>query len=370
MNGPVTIVRKRYRSRQQGETVYPLDAVLDLPRSEVTPGLARRALHLGTQMSFVALQVELFEQHGVRVSDSTLDRLMQTVGGVANRDRREQVAQLAALPPGVAREELLRVEEVEEVPQRLYISCDGVMYPTRYREVDSVHCDRRRIQYQEMKTGTVFWQDRQEHWHKRVIYGRESSEQFGLALWRLAGRCGMLVAREVIFISDGGVWCDTVYKKYFRDATRILDWYHLSEHVWDAGRELHPHDDAAVRRWVATCLNILESSSGRGLLRHLQTQRAAIENESDAAAKPLDALIGYLEPRVAITDYVAYRAAGYIIGSGMQESTCKQLVSGRLKGSGRQWSESGALAMTALIAHRLNGSWNRFWATRPQQRAA
>ena len=321
-------------------------------------------------MSFVALQRELFEQHGVRVSDSTLGRLMQTVGGVANRDRREQVAQLAALPPGVAREELLHTEEVEEVPCRLYISCDGVMYSTRYRKVDPVYYDRRRIRYQEMKTGTVFWQDRQEHWHKRVIYGRENSEQFGLALWRLAGRCGMLVAREVIFISDGGVWCSTVYEKYFRDATRILDWFHLSEHVWKAGRELHPHDNAAVRRWVATCLNILESSSGQGLLHHLQTQRAATGDESNAAAKPLDALIGYLQPRAAITDYVAYRAAGYIIGSGMQESTCKQLVSHRLKGSGRQWLESGALAMTAPIAHRLNRSWNRFWATRPQQRAA
>ena len=67
---------------------------------------------------------------------------------------------------------------------------------------------------------------------------------------------------------------------------------------------------------------------------------------------------------------IDYRAAGYVIGSGMMESTCKQLVAQRLKGPGMQWSEAGALAMTALIAHRINGTWDRFWASRPLQRAA
>ena len=84
----------------------------------------------------------------------------------------------------------------------------------------------------------------------------------------------------------------------------------------------------------------------------------------------MDALIGYLEPRLAITDYVEYRQKGYVIGSGMMESTCKQLVATRLKGSGRQWSESGALAMAALIGQRINQQWDAFWASRPLHRAA
>jgi len=78
-------------------------------------------------------------------------------------------------------------------------------------------------------------------------------------------------------------------------------------------------------------------------------------------------LIAYLRPRVAITDYVDYRAGGMVIGSGIMESTCKQLVGRRLKGSGRQWSEGGA---TALIGQRINGTWDAFWASRPIHRAA
>ena len=54
----------------------------------------------------------------------------------------------------------------------------------------------------------------------------------------------------------------------------------------------------------------------------------------------------------------------------MMESTCKQLVATRLKGSGRQWSESGALAMAALIGQRINQQWDAFWASRPLHRAA
>jgi len=90
----------------------------------------------------------------------------------------------------------------------------------------------------------------------------------------------------------------------------------------------------------------------------------------DAGLDALDGLIAYLRPRVAMTDYVDFRAHGLVIGSGIMESTCKQLVGQRLNGSGRQWSEGGAVAMSALIAQRINQSSDAFWASRPIHRAA
>ena len=331
--------------------------------------LAKRALRLATYMSFTTLEEELRIQHDVRLSQSTLDRLMQTVGGVADRDRQTVTEQLRAAPAGLARERLVKVEETGPLPKRLYISCDGVMYPTRYRQAHPEGGDQRRIVYQEMKAGTVFWETPDGQPHKRVLGGRDDPERFGLSLWALAVRCGLLQAEEVIFISDGGTWCETVARSYFRDATRILDWYHLSEHIWETGRALYP-DEAAAKRWVSKCLNTLATSGGRGLLRYLRRSRTVRAADPAADLSSLEALIQYLAPRLAMTDYVDYRPAGYDIGSGKMEATCKQLVAQRLKGSGRQWSESGALAMTALIAHRLNGTWDSFWASRPLQRAA
>lgn len=364
----MTVRRARFRCTVNGRYCFPLDDVLDLPPGEVTVYLSKRALRLATHMGFSELQDELHYQHDVNLSDSVLNRLMQRVGGVGDRDRRAVVEALRALPEGVAQEEHVLAQAPIARPKRLYISCDGVMYPTRYRQAEG---DRNRIVYQEMKCGTVFWQEGNATWHKRVLSSREDPERFGLSLWALAVRCGMLQADETVFISDGGGWCDTVARRYFRDGTRILDWYHLSEHVWEAARLLYP-DESAAGGWASRCQGILRESSGIGLLRYLERSRCSRGGSSagSKALPALDGLIAYLRPRLPITDYVEYRARGLVIGSGLMESTCKQLVGKRLKGCGRQWSEGGAVAMSALIAQRLNRTWDAFWETRPLQRAA
>ncbi len=369
LNGDVVVRRARFQDVQTGKMVFPLDERLDLPSGDVTVSLATRALRLGTYMSFAPLQEELRFQHDVRLSRSTLDRLMQTVGGVSEQDRQNCTDALVAMPVGTAREDQVAVDLSGPLPDRLYVSCDGVMYPTRYRQPDPNGGDGKRIAYQEMKGGTVYWETPDGRLEKRMLGGRDDPERFGLSLWALAVRCGMLQVREVVFISDGGTWCETVARRYFRDATRILDWYHLSEYVWEAGRALYT-DEEATKRWVSTCLVTLKTSCGLGLLRHLKRSRRVRVGQGASDLTALDALIKYLEPRLAMTDYVDYRLAGFDIGSGKMEATCKQLVSGRLKGSGRQWSESGAVAMVALIAPRINGTWDQFWATRPLQRAA
>lgn len=329
--------------------------------------LGKRGMRLATHMGFAELQEELRYQHDVDLSDTVLNRLMQQVGGVAEGDRQAAVEALGALPEGVTREEHVLSKKAIARPKRLYISCDGVMYPTRYRQQEG---DRKRIVYQEMKCGTVFWQEGNSTWHKRVLSSRDNPEDFGLSLWELAVRCGMLQADEVIFISDGGSWCDTVARQHFRDAIRILDWYHLSEHIWEAARGLYG-DEAAAKSWASRCHGLLKASSGIGLLRYLErSRRSRGGGSTSAGVEALDSLIGYLRPRLPITDYVEYRQRGFVIGSGMMESTCEQLVGKRLKGCGRQWSEGGALAMSGLIAQRLNRTWEAFWATRPLHRAA
>ena len=107
----------------------------------------------------------------------------------------------------------------------------------------------------------MFWQEADGRWRKRSLSGRDDVPTFGLRLWRLAVECGMLEADEVIFISDGGSWCETAWATYFRDAVRILDWYHLSEHVWKAARALYA-DENACGRWAHDALDVLEESSG------------------------------------------------------------------------------------------------------------
>lgn len=318
-------------------------------------------------MSFAQLQEEPVEQHDARLTDSTLDTLMRQAGGVAVADGEQELDRLEVIARGIQREETVSRCDSSQAPRRLYVSCDGITYRTRYREEDPAHPRQKRVVYQEMKVGAVFWQDRKEQWHKQMVTGRGDPQRFGLALWRLAVSCGMLDAAEVIFISDGGTWPESVARMYFKDARRILDWYHLSEHVWQAGRLLYPENEKGTKAWVDECMDRLHDHSGIGLLLHLER---CLKARGAGASEALQPLLCYLRPRLAITDYVDYREAGLVIGSGMMESSCKQVVGQRLKGAGMQWSEEGALAMTALVAHRLNGTLKQFWAGRPLQRAA
>lgn len=365
--GRIRIRRAQFQCTRTGRMFLPLEEQLDLPRGEVSPALAQRVLHMATHMSLAEVQTAARLYLNIGLCDSVLDRLLHRAGTVAAEDARGRTEALMSLPPGEAREQQVGDRRFPTVPKRLYISTDGALYPSRIRQ--ALTPEKNRILYQEMKCGAIFWQSPDGAWQKVVEAGREEVLAFGMKLWRTAVTCGLLEAEEVIFISDGGAWCQTVYDTYFRGARRILDWYHLSEHVWEAARQLYPTDSAAVARWAHTALDQLEKSSGIGLHRFLEEGLSRCVAESPPAVA-LTGLSNYLTPRLAHTDYVEYRAGGYVIGSGMMESTCKQIVAARLKGSGRQWSEKGAVAMAHLLTHRLNGTWEQFWTGRPLQRAA
>ena len=59
--------------------------------------------------------------------------------------------------------------------------------------------------------------------------------------------------------------------------------------------------------------------------------------------------------------YPVYRNNNWQIGTGMIESTARQLVAVRLKGPGMHWSKPGASAVTALKAHHINHGWHQLW---------
>ena len=55
--------------------------------------------------------------------------------------------------------------------------------------------------------------------------------------------------------------------------------------------------------------------------------------------------------------YDQYRTDGYLIGSGTVESSCKQIVTQRLKCSGAQWIIPGAVSTAKARAAWLSGEW-------------
>ena len=63
--------------------------------------------------------------------------------------------------------------------------------------------------------------------------------------------------------------------------------------------------------------------------------------------------------------YAQFRASGYLIGSGVIESGCKQIVSQRLKLPGAQWNLDGAILTAKARAVWISGHWQDLISTAP-----
>ena len=102
----------------------------------------------------------------------------------------------------------------------------------------------------EFKLGLIYWENEREQ-RKSCYVGRfDNSEIFGWHLWLQACRCGLRQADEAAFLGDGAPWIRNEKRKHFGHATFIIDWYHVSEHIWDCGKVLLSEGSKATEEWV------------------------------------------------------------------------------------------------------------------------
>lgn len=358
-SGDVTFERHRYRCRVCHRWLMPADAVVCCGRHRMTRLLSRNVCQLATLEHFTRLEQLLADQHGVHLSRDAMLHLVHDVGGAVEQQRLAEVEHWQSQPakgrtwpepdPGIVG---------ATPPRKLYVSCDGIMYCTLEVEPDPLHPGENRLIWKQMRVGCVYWQDEQEHWHKRVIWGQEEDFlSFGASLFRLACQCGYQQAQEQVFAADGADWCWTIHQHYFAQAQGILDWYHANEHIWQCGPKLHS-DGAEAKNWSTAAESLLYEQGGTALLDWLVGQRPSCRG---AKRRALDGLINYLQPKLDRTAYPSYRNKNWQIGTGMIESTAKQLVGLRIKGPGMHWCKHGATAITALRAQDLNNNWHRLW---------
>lgn len=352
-SGEVRFSRNRYRCRVCDCWSTPADGVVCCGSHRITRLLARQVCQLATLEHFTRLEQLLADQHGVHLAHDMMLNLVHDVGGAIEARRLAEIEQWQNQP---AQDRQWPPPEI--TPQRIYVSCDGIMYCTNESEPDPQHPGQKRLRWRQMRVGCVYWQDDQERWRKRVIWGQEGDYlSFGIALFRLACQCGYRHAREKIFAADGGEWCWMIHQQYFADAPGILDWYHCNEHVWQCAQSLHSsREDAGL--WARMAETRLYEQGGIGLLTWLLQE---LKSRRGQKRQALTSLVNYLQPRLDRTDYPLYRANGWQIGTGMIESTAKQLVGVRLKGPGMHWKPDGATAITALRAQDINQNWHHFW---------
>jgi hypothetical protein len=358
INGRVRLWRRRWHSPGEGTTT-PLDAWLDTLESTISLGVREMACRLnGDGKNFDKAAANLARTAQVAISGEALRALVEAEG-----KRVLQAQRSGQLPLDWSAADC----EVEgQATTRIYVGSDGVMVPlvtdaektARRQKVKEKRRRRGRMarplpprksgadqHYKEFKI-VAFYDEAQEH---RLVAGtRGDCEVAGRLMRREAGRIRLDLADEKVGNVDGSPWIRHQVERQSLPLDALgLDFYHLSENVHKARREIYGDDDEAGKEWAGGLLHVFKHDGYEAAWSQLLEWRLALKRGRAAA----DRLVNYVSERREMIRYPEFRSKGWQIGSGPTEATCKTLTA-RLKGSGMRWDGDNAEAIMALEALR------------------
>lgn len=322
--GVTTVRRRYYRCLSCGRSSFPADAWLG------TPGGFSHHLQ-----EAVAWQVSLLPY---REALESLKKLAGVELSVLGAER---------IVARWGKEELIPGPYTEAVAGDLVVQIDGAM----------AHLAEG---WKEIKVGACYAWDRNngEAEPEAVTYAAdwETAEQFRETLWQEALARGATRACSVAVLGDGATHIWETAALRFPRATQILDWHHLSEHLWTAGKAIYgegrPATEELVTRWKT---EVWEGRS-EGVEQELRELVVAGKDDSDHT---LRRCADYLETHQHRIRYPHFRALGLPTGSGVVEGACKHVVGLRFKRQSTRWSRPGAQAVLHLRLDRMNGRWTQ-----------
>ena len=174
--------------------------------------------------------------------------------------------------------------------------------------------------------------------NKRIYATFESHEELFIWLRREADKRGY-GKKPMVFLADGSEHIWRLQEKYFPAAEPCLDWYHLLEYLWAAGKRLH-RNRSRVEQWIAAQKKWLRSGKVQAVISELQ--RALKETPKTGPGnkgkrEQLEVTLGYIEQHRARLRYRELRERDLDIGSGAVEGAVRNLVRMRLDGPGMRW---------------------------------
>lgn len=318
-----------------GTSRYPLDTRLGV-EGFVSPAAQRLLCLAGASWSFDRAGANLKEFCGLSVCDNTIRSVCHDHGGSMRDWQRDD--------PGASAGFRKATGDVE-------FQTDGTCVNTAdgWREMRlSIFAKRERGK---PASGRGDWEQRDlPAPHARVVQAAiRTGDQLGPGWRRMAGRLGLTDTASVSVVADGAKWIWNQVAGHLPGSAGVLDIYHATEHLWAAAREQFGEGTGEARAWVEARRATLLRSGATGLLAELGGERWA-------------GLRAYFEPHVAHTGYAARLAEGRVIGSGLVEGACKQVVGRRLKQTGARWKVRRVERMATLCAVQAGDQWAAYWA--------
>ncbi|MEK7351478.1 MAG: ISKra4 family transposase [Nitrospirota bacterium] len=169
---------------------------------------------------------------------------------------------------------------------------------------------------------------------------------------------------QVVCLGDGAPWIWKRFAEMFPERIEILDFYHVSEYIWDVAKICFAEEAILCKEWAEEQLDRLKKSELKLVFEELEFLNK-IHKEREMLDK-ITTLKNYLEKNKTRIDYKAYLETGLMIGSGVVESSNKVVVTKRMKQGGMHWSENGAQAVMSIRSLYCSSDtqWQQFWDLR------
>jgi len=225
---------------------------------------------------------------------------------------------------------------------RRHVTADGVM--VRIREEG----------WKEAKVGSVYEVDSErkgvEIRYTATVGDRET---FGRQLYRLAGEPEASATRWMTFVSDAARWLDELRDFSFPLATRIVDFWHVTEYLWKVANAFYEEGSGKAKAWAHEKIRFLR----QGQVQRIEVSLAHMKPGTKMQREVLNATRIYFQNHGHKMDYPRYEAMGLHIGSGIAEAACKLVIQTRFKRCGMRWSRNGAERLLKLRQTYLNNQW-------------
>ena len=329
LQGEQVIARAYYYCSSCRAGFHPLDHSLALGSGQCSVGVRALACRFASYLPYAVAARELEMVCGIRLSASSVQRLAKATGRTLLSEWEERETRLygarSAEPKGPA-------------PKQLHISMDGVM----------AHVDGA---WREVKLGVCYERPQEGGGgpSAAAYYATlDPSEQFGRRLRALSWVAKEPLCRNVAVLADGSDWIWKEAAKHFTQRTQILDFFHASEHLWAVARARFGTDTKAdaqkASEWIDQQKTLLLDNRVAEVVEDIRGWQPDKAADLEIRRKEL----GYLTQHAGRMKYKSYRNAGFHIGSGVMESSCRWVVQQRMKGAGMRWSRDGAESMLQL----------------------
>ena len=311
----------------------------------ITPKAAEVAVEEAAQRSYDQAVEHLRRAHGIGMGKELLENVAKTVGAywLALDHQEYQQARAARRAPAAT-----------VAAERCLVFADGTM----------AHTDG---DWHEVRVGTVHSTDGDQRDHKSSIARLCDVEELGQDLWRRACQMGYPQAQTKAFIADGSHWLWNLAEKHFPWAVKIVDFFHVCEHVGNCAKEFSGEGTDATRLWSLKVSGTLRAGQVEAALKHVEELNP---RSSPHLRQAKHELVTYLTNNHDRMDYPRYEAMGLPIGSGEVEAQCKTLVQARCKQAGMRWTSPGLESLLRVRCAVRDGRYAHAFGNWPTDLAA